>query len=95
MSHLQQRPLYGGALEITIESRYFDISQVRDVPDNQEIFSDANKDESIVIELLEYVHTEVLEEAANIHWNELVEVTHGAQQEQLLRQSIVLPSLPP
>mgnify|MGYP003889536157 CR=1 FL=1 len=33
---------------------HFRVSQVREVPDHQEIFSDADTDQSIIVEIVEY-----------------------------------------
>lgn len=47
------RQLYGGAITAQIPSDYTDISNIRQVPDNQEVFSHADTDRSVIIELLE------------------------------------------
>jgi hypothetical protein len=50
---LERRELFGGALEVHLPSRFIDISSIRDVPDNQEIFADSKStDQSFIIELL-------------------------------------------
>ena len=52
---LRKVDLYGGALTATVPSRMADISDFRPVPDNQEVFGDADIDQSLVIEVLERV----------------------------------------
>ena len=55
MEEFETKPLFGGALEISLPKRFIDISDFREVPDNQEIFADsANTDQSFIIELLEF-----------------------------------------
>ncbi|XP_073024549.1 uncharacterized protein [Primulina eburnea] len=44
-----QRPLFGGA----ITTSFPDVSNIRQVPDHQEVFVDPTRDESLVFELLE------------------------------------------
>jgi hypothetical protein len=39
-------------------------SDVRNVPDNQEVFADVNTDQSIIIEILQFVHQAANEDAA-------------------------------
>lgn len=45
--------LFGGALELALPDRFEDISCYRDVPDNQEVFTDAESDQSVIVEILE------------------------------------------
>lgn len=56
---LQEAPLYGGAIVTKLPASRIDVSQIRDVPDNQEVFilegeTPAN-DESIIVDLIERV----------------------------------------
>jgi len=44
--------LFGGALECALPARFGDISNVREVPDHQEVFADVDTDQSIIFELL-------------------------------------------
>merc|ERR1712216_177996 len=46
-------PLYGGALECDIPESFSDISELRQVPDNQEVWADTLCDRSLIIEILE------------------------------------------
>ena len=46
--------LFGGAFECKIPKRFQDVSPVRHVPDNQEVFADADSDQSIIVEIVEY-----------------------------------------
>ncbi|KAK9814741.1 hypothetical protein WJX72_010720 [[Myrmecia] bisecta] len=50
---LAQRDLFGGALKLSMPMRFVDVSDFRPVPDNQEVFADANRDQSVVVEVLE------------------------------------------
>ena len=49
------RPLFGGAVSCCIPAEYVDVSSFRQVPDNQEAFSDPQSDRSVIVEILEYV----------------------------------------
>lgn len=46
------RQLYGGAITCNVPQRFVDASELRAVPDNQEVFVDMSGDESAIIELL-------------------------------------------
>ncbi|XP_075518318.1 uncharacterized protein LOC142552511 [Primulina tabacum] len=48
-----QRPLFGGAITTSFPVRFQDVSDIRQVPDHQEVFVDPTRDESLVFELLE------------------------------------------
>ncbi|KAK9802854.1 hypothetical protein WJX73_008833 [Symbiochloris irregularis] len=45
--------LFGGAIELELPERFEDISSYRDVPDNQEVFTDGDLDQSVIVEILE------------------------------------------
>ncbi|KAL6652619.1 hypothetical protein ACP70R_011544 [Stipagrostis hirtigluma subsp. patula] len=47
------RPLFGGAISSTFPARFQDVSNIRDVPDHQEVFVDPDRDESLIFELLD------------------------------------------
>ncbi|XP_055818655.1 uncharacterized protein LOC129887550 [Solanum dulcamara] len=47
------RPLFGGTISTTFPLRFQDVSNVRQVPDHQEVFVDPGRDESLIIELLD------------------------------------------
>ena len=44
--------LYGGMASIVLPTRMADVSDFRPVPDHQEIYTDANSDQSVMIEIL-------------------------------------------
>ncbi|GJN27388.1 hypothetical protein PR202_gb15408 [Eleusine coracana subsp. coracana] len=47
------RPLFGGAISTTFPVRFQDVSDIRQVPDHQEVFVDPARDESLIFELLD------------------------------------------
>jgi hypothetical protein len=50
-----QRDLFGGAMRCCMPARFVDVSTFRQVPDNQEVFSDEATGQSVIIEILEFV----------------------------------------
>ncbi|XP_021890627.1 ran guanine nucleotide release factor isoform X3 [Carica papaya] len=51
-----ERPLFGGAISSTFPLRFQDVSDIRQVPDHQEVFVDPARDESLIFELLDLKH---------------------------------------
>lgn len=82
-STLRQVALFGGALETTIPREMDDVSQIRQVPDNQEVFVEGGGQKSVIIEMLELEPTG---DRLKFHWNEIV------QANQALRNEIILTS---
>ncbi|KAH7394155.1 hypothetical protein DE146DRAFT_617170 [Phaeosphaeria sp. MPI-PUGE-AT-0046c] len=68
-------PLFGGAITAALPSNFADTSQIREVPDHQEVYLDADGYSSIVIEILEYVDKSSDEEALQYHFADLVDGT--------------------
>ncbi|PKC05310.1 Ran-interacting Mog1 protein [Rhizophagus irregularis] len=58
------KELFGGSISMYIPPSFEDISNVRNVPDNQEVFADVNTDQSIIVEILEFVKQVANEDAA-------------------------------
>ncbi|XP_048090835.1 ran guanine nucleotide release factor isoform X2 [Alosa alosa] len=65
------RPLFGGALSATFPPSVQDISELREIPDNQEVFAHRDTDQSIIVELLEYQSQVENEDAAKYHFEDV------------------------
>lgn len=65
------RPLFGGALSAIIPHSAKDISEVREIPDNQEVFAHCHTDQSIIVELLEFQSQVENENAARYHFEDI------------------------
>ncbi|KAJ3222514.1 hypothetical protein HK099_002222 [Clydaea vesicula] len=74
---LKLQQIYGGAMELQIPASFIDISRLREVPDNQEVFADINTDQSLIIELFDYNNDAVLKRQfpcfAEYYFEELAE----------------------
>eukprot|EP00850_Spirogloea_muscicola_P016289 SM000131S26719 [mRNA] locus=s131:95162:100074:- [translate_table: standard] len=66
MEALPSRALFGGALRAAFPARFQDVSAAHDVPDNQEVFVDGARDESVIVELLELKRD--VDDAAAAEW---------------------------
>ncbi len=69
------RPLFGGAIRCLVPNSFSDVSLIRQVPDNQEVFADPSSDSSLIIEVLE-ASTPASEDprgAAAWHWDALAQ----------------------
>ena len=78
---LKKVPLFGGAISAQLPARYVDVSDFRPVPDNQEVWTDADKDESVIVEIVEWndgpsddVGSEWFNQAAGWFWKDLADV---------------------
>ena len=49
---LRKQPLFGGAISIACPARFEDVSDVRPVPDHQEVYTDGVTDQSFIVEIL-------------------------------------------
>ncbi|KAG9469510.1 hypothetical protein GDO78_020345, partial [Eleutherodactylus coqui] len=65
------RPLFGGAFSAVLPTNIQDISDLREIPDNQEVFAHAATDQSIIVELLEYQEGMSDPEAARYHFEDV------------------------
>ncbi|XP_020774438.1 ran guanine nucleotide release factor [Boleophthalmus pectinirostris] len=68
---LKPHPLFGGALSAAIPPSSTDISTLREIPDNQEVFAHPHTDQSIIVELLEYQSQVADEDAARYHFEDI------------------------
>jgi len=67
----QQRNLFGDTITFSIPPRCIDVSEIRQVPDNQEVFLYPDSPISIIVEVLERVAENDDEEAAKFHFSSL------------------------
>ncbi|KAL6944879.1 hypothetical protein ACO0QE_002321 [Hanseniaspora vineae] len=83
---LVTQPLYGGAIELLLPKGYMDVSQIREIPDNQEVFVNDNDiqstssnsgNESIIVELMESVDVKDGEAALIEHCKEIVDINYS------------------
>ncbi|GAB5590826.1 hypothetical protein Unana1_05726 [Umbelopsis nana] len=70
---LSERPFFGGALSAPLCSSFIDASQIRQIPDNQEVFVDGSTEQSLIVELLQLVPDAQGEEMARYHFQQLAE----------------------
>jgi len=94
---MTQRQLFGGAILMNLPARFDDVGTIRQVPDNQEVFSDPTTDQSVVVELLELTG-EPDNQTAAFHFAELASQNEAAnsqisRQEQLSAEQ--MPSFAP
>ncbi|XP_041037291.1 ran guanine nucleotide release factor [Carcharodon carcharias] len=65
------RPLFGGSFSAIIPPHSIDVSEIREIPDNQEVFIHSGTDQSIIIELLEHQIQVPDQEAARYHFADI------------------------
>ncbi|CAG8606459.1 3532_t:CDS:2 [Ambispora gerdemannii] len=99
---LQQ--LFGGAIVAHIPPQFTDVrflthfffylyrtqnDDIREIPDNQEVFVDTHTDQSIVVEILELVNEASNEEAASYHFSS-VAFDNDAEDTTIVQQTGIL-----
>ncbi|KAF2259981.1 Mog1p/PsbP-like protein [Lojkania enalia] len=70
--------LYGGAITVDLPLGFGDASNIRQIPDHQEVYLDANGYSSIVFDILERVEKSSDEEALQYHFQDLIDGTGDA-----------------
>ena len=83
---MAMRDLFGGAIQAPIPGEYRDVAQLRQVPDNQEVFVAEDSDDSVIVELLEWVEDEEQGQQktpAQLHF-EVIGTHNEAQQSELI-----------
>lgn len=86
---LSERPLFGGAISTTFPLRFQDVSNIRQVPDHQEVFVDPARDESLIFELLDYKH-DVGDEGSAVWFIQDLAIEQDGEGFTLLEQSTVV-----
>jgi len=77
--------LYGGAMSVILPNYFKDISDVRPIPDNQEVFMYVDKDQSLIVELLSTTEISHLsmQESIIFHFNQLAKDNDAVNSEIL------------
>ncbi|XP_048374363.1 ran guanine nucleotide release factor [Sphaerodactylus townsendi] len=75
----EQQPLFGGAFSAFLPPGSLDVSEFRQVPDNQEVCVHPSTDQSIIMELLEYQAGVPDETAVRYHFEDVVGASGGAE----------------
>jgi hypothetical protein len=91
--NLTKQDLYGGAITMSFSSDFKDISNIRVVPDHQEVWTDGD-DNTIIIELLNYKDDISTEESGKFFFNDLAEAS-GASSSELHYHGILDPDVCP
>lgn len=62
MNRFNNISLFGGAMTVRLPANFIDVSDLRQVPDNQEVFLNSDGFESITVDILERVEGEIAPE---------------------------------
>ncbi|OQR85295.1 hypothetical protein ACHHYP_11995 [Achlya hypogyna] len=87
-----KRQLYGGALSCDVPSGFADVSEFRQVPDNQEVFAEATTDRCVIIELLQMEETVTDAAAAAFYFNEIADSNGCTSTDRQLHQQFTMPA---
>ncbi|KAK8218123.1 hypothetical protein IWZ01DRAFT_531880 [Phyllosticta capitalensis] len=83
MSSFIPTELYGGAITVELPSTYADVSSIRQVPDNQEVYLERDGFTSVIFDIMERVEQGEAandEEALKFHYADMVGDSNDATQ---------------
>ncbi|KAG8429928.1 hypothetical protein GDO86_018802 [Hymenochirus boettgeri] len=83
----QPHRLYNGAFSAFLPSGFQDVSELREIPDNQEVFVHPSSDQSLIVELLEYQEGVANSDAARYHFNDVASSNDAESQSEVLSVS--------
>ena len=79
---MEQRLLFGGAIEASLPTGFLDASDFRQIPDNQEVFTaDGATDVSIVFEIVELQAEVPNSIAGRYFWRDFVQSNEAAGEQ--------------
>ena len=87
------RALYGGALSVSLPSRFEDVSHFRPVPDHQEVLADTTTDQSFIVEINQPLPCPD-SQAGTEHVQELAEVSGAVSSSVVSSIALAASSLP-
>lgn len=94
MADCQERQLFGGAMSVSLPTCFVDVSPIRQIPDNQEVFSHGETDRSLIIELLELQEVPSGVHPAAFHLDNLAEESDALQKETHQVRELPSPNFP-
>ncbi|KAF8626063.1 hypothetical protein AX15_005099 [Amanita polypyramis BW_CC] len=68
---MSSRDLFGGAIHVNAPTDLIDASNLRQIPDTQEVFLYPDSSISIIVEILQSVEPSILEDAIKFHFDSL------------------------
>lgn len=91
------RELFGGAIQAAVPAEFADVSVLRQIPDNQEVFAHPGNDSSVIFELLDFQEGVVSSDAAPalFHWKNLATEADALETEILFAHDVPSSSLSP
>ncbi|KAM8813805.1 ran guanine nucleotide release factor [Rhynchonycteris naso] len=93
MEPTRDYPLFGGAFSATLPPGAINVSDLRPVPDNQEVFCHRVTDQSLIVELLEFQAHVQGEEAARYHFEDVGAVQEATTVQVETVQALLLENL--
>ncbi|XP_053379245.1 ran guanine nucleotide release factor-like [Mercenaria mercenaria] len=87
---MSEQMLFGGAFSVVLPDNRNDLSAVRQIPDNQEVFAHPHTDQSIIIELMEAVDAQEPDQVAiKTHFDDLAAANGAASDARIIHMEPV------
>ncbi|CAK3971077.1 ran-interacting mog1 [Lecanosticta acicola] len=88
--------LFGGAIVVDLPATFEDVSEIRQVPDNQEVYLDRAGFSSIVVDILERVTDKPNDiEALKFHLSDIVDEDAGQTKIFNIEEEVTMRKMPP
>eukprot|EP01138_Halocafeteria_seosinensis_P013484 gb/GECG01013771.1/.p1 GENE.gb/GECG01013771.1/~~gb/GECG01013771.1/.p1 ORF type:complete len:185 (+),score=18.51 gb/GECG01013771.1/:1-555(+) len=72
-SAMSTRALFGGAIEVHLPPQFIDCSDLRPIPDHQEVFAHRDTDQSVIIEIVEQAESVADDQAPEYFFSDLAQ----------------------
>eukprot|EP00112_Aurelia_sp_Birch-Aquarium-sp1_P011084 Seg234.3 transcript_id=Seg234.3/GoldUCD/mRNA.D3Y31 product="Ran guanine nucleotide release factor" protein_id=Seg234.3/GoldUCD/D3Y31 len=79
-----EKPLFGGSMICLLPDNCIDVSDLREVPDHQEVFCHKETEQNIIIDILEYQQHAQREEAPRFHFLDVAEANESTESSDIL-----------
>mmetsp|Transcript_1532 Transcript_1532/g.3100 ORF Transcript_1532/g.3100 Transcript_1532/m.3100 type:complete len:202 (+) Transcript_1532:172-777(+) len=89
-----RRALFGGAIDMHLPERFVDVSDFRQVPDHQECFAEGTRDQSVLVELLDYKEDVIDGESARFFFEDLAHANDSRATEVERTEALGVNDLP-
>ncbi|XP_023931500.1 ran guanine nucleotide release factor, partial [Lingula anatina] len=71
METFHEQMMFGDSLSVFLPNDAKDVSEIREIPDNQEVFTHSQMDQSVIFEILEYVKEDSHQQAMRTHFEDV------------------------
>lgn len=90
---VKRRQLFGGSISALVPENFLDVSQLRSIPDNQEVFVDKISSLSLIVEIVEYQTQVENDKAAEFHFKDIGTANDASEFTLIEKSSVSIKNL--